>query len=318
MAENDRPVQDTGIPLTDFLAIVKSGWVIICACSFIAAVTMAVVLYFMPDQYRSQATINPRPTTASNSIQGAMGGLSSLGSLVGLTAGAEGGATPVALALATTQSRAFANHFVSKNQLVVEMFAGKYDPSTGKTIIDQQIYNYEKGEWLRRNAMGIYAAPTPEEIYQRYQKLVWTELDKETGLITASLQWIDPVKAHKWLSLWIADADTYLRESALQEASGNLEFLHKELGKSNFTELTTQVSALYIEHLRQKMMASNQQHFMFDVIDPPNLPEEAVWPRRVLLSALGGIFGLLIGISFVFLRHFYVQHYRPVLSRQDS
>ena len=59
------------------------------------------------------------------------------------------------------------------------------------------------------------------------------------------------------------------------------------------------------KELEQKMRGGIDSNFVMNVIDPPYIPIYKSKPVRTFICLIGALFGLVIGIMWVMLRHFY-------------
>ena len=52
-------------------------------------------------------------------------------------------------------------------------------------------------------------------------------------------------------------------------------------------------------------MLAKINEIMFEVIDPPYLPEEKSWPKRTIIAVATFLLSLITVISYIFIRNFF-------------
>lgn len=126
---------------------------------------------------------------------------------------------------------------------------------------------------------------------------------RDTGLVTVSLEWVDAEVAASWLMLLVSRLNEGLREQALQEAEGNVQYLREELAQTNIVTLQQSIARLLEAELQKLMLARGNEEFAFRIVDAAEVPKRPSRPRRVLIVAIGLLLGGAIGIFTVILRH---------------
>jgi hypothetical protein len=91
-----------------------------------------------------------------------------------------------------------------------------------------------------------------------------------------------------------------MRGRAIDQSARNIEFLKGQLEATDAVELRTAVFGVMGSEMKNAMIAAVRTEFAFEVIDPPVVPENPVWPNRKLLAVvrffLGGVIGVLIAL----------------------
>jgi hypothetical protein len=124
--------------------------------------------------------------------------------------------------------------------------------------------------------------------------------DPINGLVTAAIEWKDPVEAAQWVNELVVRINREMRGRALQEAERNLAYLRSELDKTVLVDLQQAIFRLIENEMKTVMLARGREEYAFKVVDAGIVPTERVRPRRTLIvvtaTVLGGFVAILIAI----------------------
>jgi LPS O-antigen subunit length determinant protein (WzzB/FepE family) len=93
-----------------------------------------------------------------------------------------------------------------------------------------------------------------------------------------------------------------LRAEAIRNADLSIDYLNKELAKTNLVEMQQAIYRLIQNQVNSAMLANVQREYAFRVIDPAVAPETRVSPKRTVMTLVGGATGLFVGVIWVFAR----------------
>tara|TARA_B100001250_G_scaffold400967_1_gene412234 strand:- start:2879 stop:3769 length:891 start_codon:yes stop_codon:yes gene_type:complete len=203
-----------------------------------------------------------------------------IGGLLGSAGGGGGGDTltvsapDLEHALAILRSRQFLEKYIQENNLM-------------PTLMGAEV---EEGEGLTDLLVGY--------------KLIEGAMDVQTSglLIEMTITWGDPRFATTLANGLIERVNEYMRKEALEESSKSIEFLQKELNSKDAN--TKLILSKLIEKQMQSMVLANvRDEYVFKVVDPAFIPDEAAGPQRRLITAFGGILGFIFSL-FISVLHF--------------
>lgn len=285
-----------------FVVIWKGKWLIILI-TFIFAVGAVFFALSQPNIYKSEVLLAP-VTEDSNKMSALASQFGGLASLAGINMGSSGG-DKTTLTLAVLNSRKFINQFVNKHVLKIALFAGKsWNESTGQLVLDTEIYDSEKQIWLREVDPGKSPEPTDWEVYKEFKKIYAITTDKETGMITISIESLSPIIAKQWLDKLVKDINAEMREKDLFDSERNIKYLKKNLEQTDYADMQTVFYQLIEQELKTQMLAQVQAEYAFKIIDPAVAAEEKSKPKRALIAVLGTLLGGMLGVMLVLVRHF--------------
>ena len=276
---------ESEIDLCELWDIVWTGRWAIISISLTFAILATIGSLLMPNVYRGDVLMaSVAMEDESGSIASKLGGLGGLASLAGISL-PNAGNTDENLAILT--SREFLWRFFEEKNLLPILFEDDWNEGTQK--------------WHEEDPDE---QPSLWDAYRLFieDQLLSVSTDRKTGLISVAVEWTDAALASQWANELVHRLNEYLRARAISRSTTNLEYLNKELSRSQVAEMRQTLFELIAKEQRAAMLANTQQEFAFRVLDPASEPDEKVKPYRVFIvlgaTFLGGIFALF----FVFIR----------------
>ena len=276
------------------LKLVRLYWrliVITAASVFIVSVVVAIVSVPV---YKGEALVMYAASDQSNEtlalLSGRIGGLAPLAGLSGDVGGGR------AEAIATLKSRQLSTSFILDNNMLPELFPERWDA--------------QQEDWKVESS----SVPTMAEAYERFDKDVRrVNEDRTTGMISVSILGPNRQKVAQWANSLVHAANDYLRNRAIDEARKSVRFLEEQLARTTILEVRQAMNDLVEAQISKAALASTRDDYAFRVIDPAIEPEvdEIVRPKRVLIVALGSVFGLACGFMLALLRDTWAE-LRPI------
>jgi uncharacterized protein involved in exopolysaccharide biosynthesis len=260
-------------------------WVIAVTC--VCAVAGGAASFTSPKKYEAHLLLSPVTNQPSSGSFGALssavsqiGGIASLGLSMGGTGGAK------AEALATLESEALTERYIKENDLLPVLFSSSWDPQkmTWKNADQRKLPTLWQGNLFFARAVR-FVRDTPK-----------------TGLVTLSITWTDPARAAQWANGLVKMTNDYLREKAIKESDRNISYLNEQLTKTSVVELRNSIYLLMESEIKKQMIARGSEEYALKVIDPAETPERASSPQRILWALAGLCVGLLLSLSYVFIR----------------
>ncbi len=299
---NQQPADDE-IDLRElFDALWKGKWIII-ATTFVFTVSAALYALSLPNIYKSDALLAPAESSNGGGLSKMAGQLGGLAALAGVNLGTSE-SSQTDLAVQVMKSRQFVEAFINKHDLLVPLMAATdWDLTNNKLILDEELYNSNIGEWLRKPDGLRGAIPTAQEAFQVFSKEVLSiSQDKESGLYTVSVKHYSPYIAQQWVNWLIEDINKVMRERTIAETSQNLAYLNLQLQKTAVADMQSTFYKLIEEQTKSLMLAEVQDEFIFKVVDPAVVPELRDGPKRALICVFGVLIGGILSLAFVLIR----------------
>jgi uncharacterized protein involved in exopolysaccharide biosynthesis len=126
--------------------------------------------------------------------------------------------------------------------------------------------------------------------------------DKRTGLTTVAIEWRNGATAANWVNKFVACANELMRTRALNDSSRNIDYLNKQIAKTNVVEIQRVMYNLIETETKTLMLANARTEYAFTIVDPAVTPEIRVRPQRTFIVLTATVMGALIGFAIVYVR----------------
>jgi len=278
--------QEEEIDLLEYWRLLWKNRRLILIGSFIAAVLAAGITLMMPNIYRAEVLLAPvsNDEGKGGGLSAALRGLGGLASLAGISLPG-GGSTEENLAV--LKSREFLWGFIKEEKLMPILFEDQWDPATKS--------------WKERDPEK---QPSLWDAYRLLTKggVLTVSSDKKTNLVTLAIEWKDPELAAQWANQLVARLNHYLRQRAISESKANLEYLHRELARTQVEDIRKALFELISQEQKKAMLANTRVQYAFRVLDAAEPPDKKVKPKRALIVVLATLVTGFLLVLFVFVR----------------
>ncbi|GAB1077653.1 Wzz/FepE/Etk N-terminal domain-containing protein [Shewanella algae] len=299
-------MRDDEIDLRELFSVIWQGKWLIAGVTLVFAVASVVIALKLPNIYKSEALLAP---ASEEQGAGGLAGLASqfggLASMAGINLGGKGGTDKTQLAIEVLKSRQFIGDFIEKHQILPELMAvDKWNMADNTLSFEQEIYNSQSKTWVRKVNLPFQSKPSLQEAYKEFLKIFSVNKDKESGMVTISIEHQSPFVAKQWIDWLIADINRAMKERDVVEATRSTEFLNKQIALTNVADIRTILYKLVEEQAKTIMFAEVRDEYVFKTIDPAFIPEEKAKPKRALICVLGTMLGGMLAMMIVLIRHF--------------
>jgi uncharacterized protein involved in exopolysaccharide biosynthesis len=295
---------DDEIDLSELWRAIWSGKILIIVISFIFALSSIAFALSKADIYKASILLAPSSSDSAGGIGALAGQFGGLASLAGISLGG-GGTDKTVLALEIIKSRAFLETFINKHNLLVPLVASeKWDRINDKLIFDDEDYDANNDKWIRKVSFPKTVVPSSWEAYQELLELISVSQDKTTSLVTIDIEFYSPTIAKKWLGWLVADVNDFMRQQDEKEAQSSIDYLTKQLKKTEISAMETVFYQLIEEQTKNMMLTKVSTEYVLKTIDPAQVPERKVGPKRALIVVLGTMLGVILSVFIVLVRHF--------------
>ena len=204
-----------------------------------------------------------------------------LAALAGVDLGIAGGTKVEAVAL--MKSRVLTESFLVDNELLPVLFEDAWDAKLKA--------------WKSNDPDDTPTLARANKKFDSEVRSVYE--DKKTGLITLSIEWTDPELAVVWSRDLVDRVNQQMRDRVISRTDRSLAYLGQELEKTDIVAIEQAIHSLVEKQIKTRMLASVQEEYAFQVIDPPALPDpkDRVSPKPNLMTLLGAFLGVLLGIG---------------------
>jgi LPS O-antigen subunit length determinant protein (WzzB/FepE family) len=273
---------DQEFDIAEFFSIALTSWKMLLGTALVGAAIAAGISLIFRDTYRAEVVIAPvsqKGASVSSALRGQLGGLASL---AGIDLG--GGDERKEESFATLASSGFARDFILSENLLPVLFAERWDAKNNRWRASRK-------------------PPTVGDAVKLFTDDVrFISQDRKTGLVKVAVEWYSPDLAARWANHMVEMANERLRTEATRDAAQSIDYLNKELEKTNVVELRQAIYRLIEDQVSRAMLANVQRQYAFRVIDSAVPPEFRSRPKRVLFVVVGALLGLAAAWLVSFLR----------------
>ena len=295
---------DNEIDLRELFNVLLQGkWVIISITTFISVIGIIISL-LLPNIYESKALLVP--VNPSSKISGALGSYSGLAGLAGITLPSSSGEDNTENAKQKIQSLSFFENNILSNIYLPDLMALKnWNPETNTLVYDDGIYKTDSKNWVRNYTYPQQQIPSAQESFEVFVKehLSLSE-DSKSGTITLSIKHQSPFIAKQWAELLINEVNTFYRQKDKSESERAVSYLNQQISTTSLSEIKQVLAQLLQEETKKLTLIEANQSYVFEYIDPPAVMEKKSEPNRALICILTAIFGGMLSILIVLIRHY--------------
>lgn len=267
---------------------------------FTAVFSLLTILYVLsvPNIYKSAALLAPVEDNNLNS----MGGYSNIAAIAGISLPKDSGNKSIE-ALERIQSyEFFSTTFLPTIKLQNLMAVSSWNSQSAELNYDSGLYNSQEKKWTI--SQGISNKPTQQSAFRIYKDIINISKANETGFITLSIEHQSPLIAQQWVEKIYTQINMNMREESKSNVTKRIQFLNKQLIKTNYAEIKNALSELVKDQTQILMLAEANEEYVFKVIDSPIVPELKKGPNRALLCILGFLSGMLLSSLYFLMRLF--------------
>lgn len=291
----------------DFIAVFQilthSKWQIILI-TFLFTLSSIIYALMQPNIYKSTALLVP----AEGAVQPKSSQLQGLASIAGINVSSTG-TDKTDIAIATLESHQFIKNFIDRKKIIIPLMAIKgWDKSTDTPIFDQSIYDHVTSQWKTDNN----EKPSDLIVYEKFKSILSISKDTETGFVEVSIYFPVPKIAQEWAAWLVEDINQYSREKDIKQSSASIEYLNIQLNKTQIADIRTIFFQLIKDETQKILLAETRDEYIFEMIDPPIVPEIKDTPKRALIVIISTILGGLLSLIITLGRHIYKNSPKPL------
>jgi uncharacterized protein involved in exopolysaccharide biosynthesis len=276
--------------------IIWKGRRVVLVIVSIFVIAALIYAYYQINIYRAEAVLAPAPEERLGGS--AVSNLGLAANINGLAIGQSN--SRIQHVLATLQSRRFMTQFIEEHDLLPSLMASRWDKNENRNIVDFEMYDPQTDSWLGDQ---VDNKPSSWSAFKAMSRILNVSEDRQTGMVTISIEWSDPEQAAQWVNWVVTDINKKIKEQDLEEASNAIEYLRGQLSATNLVEMQRVFYQLIESQTRIVMLADVREGYVLQVIDPAVPPEDIVRPNRLAIVLFGILVGLLVGTATSFIIH---------------
>tara|TARA_B100001059_G_C17749007_1_gene536046 strand:+ start:28 stop:969 length:942 start_codon:yes stop_codon:yes gene_type:complete len=293
------------IDLTEMIAVLFSNKFKIIIITTIFAVASVFYALSIPNQYKVTAKLVP---AQKNNVSSLVGSLGSIASMAGVNLG-ESESNDTQIALEIMQSWSFIENFITSNNLAPKLSAVlSWDKATNQLIFNQDVYDVVENKWVIEGGQ-----PSSWLLFRAFSGISKVTQDKLTGMISVSIEHYSPQIAKEWLDLYVLAINDHMKNRKLAKVSRSIEYLQEQINNTSISEMRDVFYTIIEEEIKNKMMAEATADYAFVSVSPSMIPEVKSRPKRASICVLYTLFGGMLSVIFVLLRHYTPQRWKKII-----
>ena len=103
----------------------------------------------------------------------------------------------------------------------------------------------------------------------------------------------------------VNEVNSYYRQKDKSESEKAVNYLNQQISMTGLSEIKEVLAQLLQDEIKKLTLVEANQFYVFDYIDPPAIMEEKSDPNRFLIFILSFLFGLMLSVLLVLLRHYF-------------
>jgi uncharacterized protein involved in exopolysaccharide biosynthesis len=296
---------DDEIDLRELFTVLWNGKLDIARVTSFAAVCAVVFALWLPNIYESKALLAPKDESGTGGLADLARQYGGLASLAGINIGGVGGESSKSMiAQQKIQSLDFFTRHLYEEIVLDLMAVDRWEAEAGRVVYDPDIFDVKSQAWVREVDYPYQVQPSAQEAHEEFLEVLALSEDQKTSLVTIAIKHQSPVVAQAWVALIIEAVTEELRGSDVEEAQGSIAFLEQQRAQTSLVSLDEVFAQLIEEQTKTIMLANVSKDYVFDIIDPPVVPEIESEPLRALICILGTLLGGMLAVLLVLVRHY--------------
>ena len=287
-----------------FYVLLEGKWIIFSVTSFISIIVLIYSL-LLPNIYKAKAMLVP--VNPSSGIAVALGSYSGLAGIAGISLPSGGDEGNSAKAIEKIRSLSFFENNILPNIHLPDLMAVKsWNSKTNILNFDDSIYDTSSNTWIRDYSYPEQQIPSAQESFEEFKtKHLSLSEDKKSGFISLSIKHQSPFVAKQWVELIVNEVNAFYRQKDKSESEKAVSYLNQQISITSLSEVNQALAQLLQEETKKLTLIEANQYYVFDYIDPPAVMEKKSEPRRTYICMVISIFGGMLSIFLVFIRHYF-------------
>ena len=294
------------IDLKELFTVLWLNKIKIISISLVFAFGSVIYALSLPNKYTATVTLAPAQGDGSglSSNLGQIGGFSSI---TGFSLARPAVAGESQIAQEIMKSRSFIETFIDENDLAVQVYATEgWSKGSNELQIDEDVYDVEVDKWLIKDAVGKFGPPSGWNLFQKFSRMLAISENKNTGLVSISIQYYSPNIAKEWLDMYVASINKHMQSRQIAKVSNNIDYLEAQINKTSIAEMREVFYTIIEEQTKNKMVAEASPDYVFVAVSPSMVPAVKSQPKRALLCIVGTLVGAILSVFLVLIRHYLI------------
>ena len=283
-----------------FYLLLQGKWIIISVTALFSTIGVIYSLS-LPNMYESKTLLAP---VSSSSMSQSFQSYGSLASLAGISIPSGDGETQKAIS--RLGSLSFFENNIITNIFLPDLMAYKsWNFIINEAVYDEDIYDKESNTWVRDYSYPSKKIPSNQESFRVFKNRHFNlSEDQKNGFVTISISHQSPFIAKNWVEILVTEINNYHKSKDKLASEKAIDYLNEQILKTNLSEIKMVIAELLKKETQTLALIEANQYYVYEYIDRPSVPELKSAPDRALISILAALFGGMLSIFFVSIRHY--------------
>ena len=284
------------LDVINILRIIWSNKFYIAALTSLFALISILYVLSLPNVYKSHAVL--LPSKKDSSIDTMLNQYSGLAGIAGISLPSDSSSRSQE-AVARIQSFNFFSNYFLKDIAIEDLVATNgWNSENNRLIYNKKIFIPETAQWIKGTRFSKSGIPSKQEAYKIYLDIINITENKKSSLVTLSVKHHSPFIAKQWTEIIIDKINKIMRSIDSKEVVESMNFLNKKYTESKNENIKKSFSALHEEQLKRMMIIDSNEDYIFEILDPPIVPEFKSEPKRSLMVLLLTSLGFILSTFF--------------------
>ncbi len=295
--------EESQIDFRDLLGTFWKQRFMIIAISLVSSISAVIYALSLPNIFTATAVVAPREDdSGAAGLASLASRYGALASFAGVDLGRGSSNTKASLAIESLKTFNFFRLYLYESMVLDLIAANSWDMSQNELLYDPDIYDQEKGVWVRDSSPPL---PTEQEAFRVFGEVFSVMEDSKTGFIAISVEHLSPYVAKAWVDLIVGSINKHIKVRDELEATKAVEFLIEQRSKTAVVSLNEIFAQLIEEQTKNIMLANVSAEYVLQTIEPAFVPELKSKPSRPMICLIGSFLGFFFAITIALWRYFF-------------
>ena len=292
----------------NFLSIVFENKYKIAIFTFFVTLITAVILFYIPNTYKSSAVLSGADISGNNSPN-ILSNYSNLASVAGISISSQEKEERVAMGIEIIKSLEFFENISKKNNIFFKIMAiSDWNKETRKLVINEKIYSEKEKKWVYEKEFSVNGKPSMQTAHREFLDNLSISTDRKTGFIKISYVHFSPDVAKEIVSTIVEEVNEDLRLEDIYQAEESIKILTNEYENTQLNQIRSGLSYLIQQNIEKKTTAVTTPEYLFKILSDPISSERKNGPQKLIILIISFISSLILFKSiFLFRKIFKVQ-----------
>ena len=293
------------IYINDLVSVIWDNRFLVSIATFAFIFMSIIYALSLPNMYTSHVLL--KPSDNNELLSSKIGAYSTIAGIAGINLPGETVSKSQEAIERIKSIDFFSEEFLPYVKLENLMAVRTWNQKENKISYNKKIFDENSNEWVREVAYPKNKVPSSQEAFQEYLKILSVTQDIKTSFVKISIKHQSPYVSKKWVDLIESNINKSMRDRDMEISKNSIDFLNKEIQKTNLQELKDSIATLLESQIKTLMIASVDEKYVFKTISSSVVSEEKSDPNRFLIVLLGLFIGFFVASISVISYYFFQQ-----------